>query len=994
MLRAFGLAWCCVAAAASPPSLLLRPGVSSGGNLSAGETRSYRIDVGGGRFVRVAADQRHLDLVLTLRDSAGVVLVTSDTFDQGEESLSAIAEESQSWTLDVSASSAAATRGGYRIVLAEYRPAVPADQQRIEAEALSTRVRSLRRRGTRESLKDALTSAGRAAALWQSLGAARSCLRARIEIGDIHFALNEYGEARKHYEMALVLSRAEKDYRSEAEILNNFAMSHLQQGRSQEALDFLQRSREVWTRTDVSNGRGATLNNLGLLAWQTGQARDALTYYDEALRVLRATEHSRGEAFVRNNLALAYVSLGEYGRALRGFRQAIPMFLTAGDRLAAGRAWRARAKVHLLLGDLPNAAQSIDEALPLIKPSGDQRAYAEALNILCEVRLAAGDPGAALDAGIEALDLFRRFGDRRGVGLALQNLASVRVALGKPDEAVRALEEAIQAFQAVGAKENQAAALHMLAMARRGAGEFEAAREALEPAMAIVESLRVEAPGERLRASFLATRLDYYHAYIDLLLQNKQSRSDPALRAAAFEASERARARGMVDLLRQRRWEIFPHAAPDLAAQGRRVQQQLSYLLERTGRLPESEQAASKQEIDGLVERLQLIDDRLRAADPRSALLFAPPKPELSAVQRALEDGSLLLEFSLGEPRSYVFAVTADGLEVHELPGRRDIERLARTISEVLHRGQNPRTLLARLGRMLLEPVSGQLQERRLLLAVDGALHYIPFAALPEPATGEALVERHEIVYVPSATVLLALGAELAGRTPAPRTLAIVADPIYDALDSRVPANGGAAARPGDYGRLVFSRRGAQAISALLPESERLLLMDFQANKQRFLKTPLDQYRMLHFAMHSSIDERHPELSGLVFGLVSLDGSPRDGFLRLIDIYNLRLRADFVVLSACRSSLGREVRGEGLIALTRGFLYAGAAGVIASLWPVDDEASSELMRRFYEGILRPKPLSPAAALRQAQLAMRRERRWSEPYYWAAHAFQGLEVKVQ
>jgi CHAT domain-containing protein len=135
------------------------------------------------------------------------------------------------------------------------------------------------------------------------------------------------------------------------------------------------------------------------------------------------------------------------------------------------------------------------------------------------------------------------------------------------------------------------------------------------------------------------------------------------------------------------------------------------------------------------------------------------------------------------------------------------------------------------------------------------------------------------------------------------------------------------------------------------------------------------------------INSVHPELSGLVLSLVDPQGRPQEGFLRLHDIYNLKLGADLVVLSACQTALGKDIRGEGLIGLTRGFMYAGAPRVVASLWEVDDRATAELMKRLYEGML-VRGLTPAAALRDAQLALRRDRRWSDPFYWGAFVLQG------
>jgi CHAT domain-containing protein len=187
---------------------------------------------------------------------------------------------------------------------------------------------------------------------------------------------------------------------------------------------------------------------------------------------------------------------------------------------------------------------------------------------------------------------------------------------------------------------------------------------------------------------------------------------------------------------------------------------------------------------------------------------------------------------------------------------------------------------------------------------------------------------------------------------------------------------------------LLSTRREAAAISALVPERERMQALDFEASRAIALRPELGEYLIIHFATHGLLNNVHPELSGIVLSLVDKEGRQQDGFLRLQDIYNLKLPAELVALSACQTGLGKEIKGEGLIGLTRGFMYAGALRIVASLWKVDDRATSELMKRFYQGMLGPEALRPAGALRQAQLSIWKQRQWREPYYWAAFVLQG------
>src|SRR5262249_55574747 len=187
------------------------------------------------------------------------------------------------------------------------------------------------------------------------------------------------------------------------------------------------------------------------------------------------------------------------------------------------------------------------------------------------------------------------------------------------------------------------------------------------------------------------------------------------------------------------------------------------------------------------------------------------------------------------------------------------------------------------------------------------------------------------------------------------------------------------------FDRLGFSRREAAEIAALTREEERLKALDFEASRATALSEQLGQYRIAHFATHGILNSQHPELSGLVLSLVDKQGQPQDGFLPAHEVYNLKLNADLVVLSGCQTALGKHVRGEGLVGLTRGFMYAGAPRVVASLWRVSDKATADLMKQFYKGMLT-DGLRPAAALRAAQVTMWKEKR--APYFWAAFALQG------
>jgi CHAT domain-containing protein len=333
------------------------------------------------------------------------------------------------------------------------------------------------------------------------------------------------------------------------------------------------------------------------------------------------------------------------------------------------------------------------------------------------------------------------------------------------------------------------------------------------------------------------------------------------------------------------------------------------------------------------------------------------------------------------------------------------------------------------LSRMLLGPITSELARKRLVVVAEGALQYIPFAALPTPAQSSVpLIAEHEIVSLPSASTVALLRRENEDRKPALKLAIVFADPVFSRDDPRVEQSAVAAASKASKGsasdlkvadpkalaqnhtapetsdpdslersakdsglptfdRLRASRREADTIVELAGKGNAVEELDFDSSREIATSEALSQYRIIHIATHGLLNSRNPELSGLVFSLVDRQGKPQNGFLEAQEIYNLKLGADLVVLSACQTALGKEIRGEGLVGLTRGFMYAGVPRVVASLWRVPDQATTELMQKFYRGILQ-QGLQPAAALRAAQVSMWKESRRSAPYYWAGFTLQG------
>ncbi|MBD1812266.1 CHAT domain-containing protein, partial [Microcoleus sp. FACHB-DQ6] len=492
----------------------------------------------------------------------------------------------------------------------------------------------------------------------------------------------------------------------------------------------------------------------------------------------------------------------------------------------------------------------------------------------------------------------------------------------------------------------------------------------------------------------------------------------------ALEASERSRARSLLELLQESNANIREGISPDLLQQEKSLQQQLDAIeKQRIQAVSSPNSNATKiAEIDSgrlaLLEQYQQIQTKIRSASPRYAALTQPQPLTLPEIQKQiLDENTILLQYSLGPYRSYLWVVTSTGLTSYELPKQADIETAARNfrdaVTSQIQRDipQQVAEASANLGQVILQPAAAQLGSKRLLIVPDGVLHYTPFSALTISQTAGQntnvpLIAEHEIITLPSASTLAILRQNYADRKPPSQTLAVLADPVFSPDDERIKgritqsttekldANNlglNQSLRASNRGwppeRLPFSRQEAQTISSLFPSASTRQILDFDASRTTATDGNLVNYQIIHIATHGMANSKNPELSGILMSTVDDKGNLVNGFLRLTDIFNLKLAANLVVLSACQSGMGQNVKGEGMVGLTRGFMYAGAQRVAVSLWSVDDEGTAVLMQKFYQKMVQQK-LAPAAALRAAQLEMMQEEKWKSPYYWAAFTLQG------
>ncbi len=933
------------------------------------------------------------------------------------------------------------------------------------AQAMTEKAAALRHKQTATDFVAAIRLLDQSAQLFQGVHRNAQAADAYLEIGELYFILSRYDKALNAYRLALKLAGNDRDQRCQT--LSHMARTYAWTGHSVEAdshskealrlseglpnpltraqaqeargeslswsgdsaqaVEFFNRARDLYAEAKDDDGQALALlmlararqrterlealrladqatrlwsaggNAYGVAQAQAflgsasalaGQYQVSRCTSEQALPVLRKIGDRDNEAIVLINLGFVSMQTGDPESSLEYYRQARAAFASAQDWLGEAEAITGMGTASAALGQYRQLLPLYAAKLSLARQARHRNLMASALADLAGVHERNREFPQAEALYLRSVAGYRQTGNPAGEGKFLIQLAHLYTTQRRYSEAIVLLERARPLKEKTGQVEELARIDFELADAYRKLGRREDALQAIQRTIGIIESQRLQMAAFDSRASYFASVHQYYSLYVQLLMLGHAPEGNSHFAVRAFEASERSKVRSLLDWLA-----------------GSSQDQPCDELLKRP------------------VEKADMA--------PVPAGPQPPPSPEdspaltLDQIQAEIaDDDSVLLEYALGDEKSYLWVVRREQVSSYELPPEQRLDALAQGLrqaatarqpraeesnSQYIERirkaDRDYRRYAAKLSQLLLGPVSLN-AVKRVLIVADGSLQYVPFAALsvPNPRRGKAILAAdHEVILLPSASALSALRKAAARKPPATSVAAVFADPVFEGDDSRVSQRGASRppAKPEPFTRARSAWRGVQPAFRRIPrlrgsrdeaiavhsfDENAFVAEDFLASRETVLRHDLGIYRVIHFATHGILDEKHPERSGLILSLVGKRGEPQDGFLRLSDIYGLKLSADLVVLSSCDSGLGKDLSSEGIIGLPRAFLRAGAKSVIATLWKVDDEATAKLMTHFYDHLRQGE--GPASALRNAQLQLSRNEQWSHPYYWAAFVYQG------
>ncbi|MCC7138125.1 MAG: CHAT domain-containing protein [Planctomycetes bacterium] len=798
----------------------------------------------------------------------------------------------------------------------------------------------------------------------ETLGDKRGAATMLGNLGNAYHALGDFAKAKATQERALRAREAVGDRANVIAAREALALLHVEVGEVVKGLGLYERALAEAEALGLQGKTASLLGGIASAHSALGNFAQALAYFERSRARFASAGHKPGAAAAMSNIAMVRVRLGDHAGALPLFERALADQVALGDRRNASKTLTALAVAHSELGDETKAKELYERALADAEAIGDRRLVAVCMNNIATTHAKLGDHAAARALYERALATREALGDKRGVSVMLNNIGASHQAQGDLKAARAALERAVRMARSLRAVPELVSSLKHLAIVHLREGDsgraLGAAREALTASETLLGGL-----GEEEGAQARATQGKLYAVGAQAAVRD----ADTAELCAFLESG---RAGALLDALDKRehlRWksdtlpEELKVADSKAASAERAARNAYEQALKGEDRRAK---AAAAGALDEALEEVRTVNARIQRETKRAAGIFYPRSMPLEDVAASLEAGEALVIYGLCLDEAVALVVEPEGERLVVLGASKEVEAACEALA-LRTPDDDPAAALATLRGLLVEPLALGQGVKQVLVSPEGPLCFLPWGALVDRA----------VAVTPSGSTHALLRSE--EREPGQGVLAL-GDPDYAGASEAAQA-------------IYYRGRRLSPLPATRSEVETVssvALLGAEASEDGVVAAlpQQERWRAVHFACHGLIDPRRPGLSSLALSRTGDD----DGFLTALEVLRMRIPADLAVLSACETATGQLVGGEGIVGLTRAFMYAGAPRVICSLWKVDDEATRVLMVKFYE-LWNPrdgKPGLPAAeALRQAQGFVRAQARWKHPYYWAAWVLWGL-----
>jgi len=823
-------------------------------------------------------------------------------------------------------------------------------------------------------------------------------------------AKGDYAKSIESFQKAISLARNHKSLDLELKCLRQMSLCYWEQNIFPEFHNLNESCLNIAQLTRNKKEEGFCLNNIGLYYWKIDNYFKALEYYEKALAIARNLKLSQSENECLSNIGIIYKEIGEFEKALSYLNKALQIDEESQERKNIlidmnniGTIYRKRGLLKSDKKDFYVALEYLNKCLDLTTEFDDNKTKIHIYNNI-------GTLYSDLEKYTDALKFFKQglliaesICDKEGICLILNNLGIVYYNLGDYQESTKYCQKAIDLALEIKAGQVLWEAFLDVGNSYKKQSKYNDALKNYKNSINVIESARSNLELEEMKAGYFGTdkRIEAYHNIIDLLARLHASEPHKSYGAEAFEYMEKAKARAFLDSLEVSEVAISAGGDFRLVNQEKKINQDITSLYKKL-LIPD----LSPEQKNDIGEKLKIAEDdyeklkrEIRSTSPAYANLKYPKLISLKEAQSHLLDNeTAFIAYSIGKDNSYGFAVSKSALKIFPILPRKDIQLKVTNYLKVLS-DKDSRDFTAG-HELFTELVQPGLDNRfkRLIIIPDDVLYFLPFEALLMGRDSNSwLIKKYTMAYAPSVSSLSEIikRGDLRGNKNAKDILAF-GDPDYGPYEQANEKTTSPDVFQKYYSsadfkffRLNYSGVEVRKIAALFKANRKDIFLRGKASEQDLKRLPLNQYKIIHFAAHGLIDDEKPARSAIV---LSLDRrSQEDGFVQMREIFNLRLRAALVSLSACQTGKGTYIRGEGIEGLSRAFFYAGASSVLMSLWSINDQASAQLMERFYRHLRSSASLMDA--LQKAKLEMIRSDIFAHPYYWACFVITGNATKV-
>ncbi len=833
-------------------------------------------------------------------------------------------------------------------------------------------------------------------------------------------------DATDFFEQASVSAQETQDIFIMSQTLYYVGFSYLRDGNPYRAVDKMDLALQQCEKYNYRKGIALSYFGKAYLNFYINEKQTALDLFRKSDLLFPTDFEWMEKARIVTAIGLIYMEFGEFEIAESKFQKAIVYYEKANYLLGKISNITLLGDTYLLKSDLKRAKQAYESATTLSSQIDDKFRVANIKEGLGNVEFRENNFDAAIKNYFEALKIYNNIGVKLPVienliGNAHKQKRDYKAARNYYNSALQTNRET-KDFLQLSEVLFSSATLNLIE------NKPDEAFNNIKESISLTENRYSDVANTNLKSTYLSSVFERYELFINLSMNKHRQNPNEKFDFQALQSAEKSRARVMMENLSLANTDFTKVADAETVKREKEIRVLLNVRADKltdllTNNADKSETDKISNEINELENELEEIKADLKQNSPIYSAIKNPPPFDVSEFQRnVLDEESLLLEFSFGKEESYLWLIGKNEFSSYVLPPREQIETKIQTLRELLAsremvKDESIETYQTRITKAeedyrktakelsldLFGQVADKFGGKRLIIVPDGKLGYFPVSALPLPNSenNEPILLSNEVVYEPSASTLSVLAGNSKQANQASKSLLIFSDPVFTSDDTRLSSadkNELSAQQSTEEKfrfvesldslvRLDSSKTEADSIVNIVGNSNADNFSGFAANREKLLNINAADYKILHFATHGLIDEKRPELSGIVLSRFDENGQKLEEFFRLHDIYGMNLNSDLVVLSACNTGIGKEVKGEGLMSLNNAFLSVGAKSVMASLWKVEDQATLELMKDFYGAMVNEK-LTPSKALRKAQIKMLRDGRYRSPFYWAAFTVHG------